>query len=110
MDPEGHDVNSMGGKELGAYGDIDVNGATLCCCRAEDPIFHQATPLRPEEELSHTRCLIAPPAGQEDQPPDAQGSAPDAQGHAPPAPQPVQGGWFGRGFSKGRKRKKRKTV
>uniref|UniRef100_A0A8C5BGP7 NAD-dependent protein deacetylase sirtuin-7 n=1 Tax=Gadus morhua TaxID=8049 RepID=A0A8C5BGP7_GADMO len=78
--------------------------------KAEDPIFHQATPLRPEEELSHTRCLIAPPAGQEDQPPDAQGSAPDAQGHAPPAPQPVQGGWFGRGFSKGRKRKKRKTV
>ncbi|XP_059904334.1 NAD-dependent protein deacetylase sirtuin-7 isoform X2 [Gadus macrocephalus] len=71
--------------------------------KAEDPIFHQATPLRPEEELSHTRCLIAPPAGQEDQPPDA-------QGHAPPAPQPVQGGWFGRGFSKGRKRKKRKAV
>ncbi|KAK0152928.1 NAD-dependent protein deacetylase sirtuin-7 [Merluccius polli] len=65
--------------------------------KAEDPIFSLATPLRLEEEHSHSRSLIAPPAGQEDCSPDTQGLATD---------EPVQGGWFGRGYSKGRKKKK----
>ncbi|CAL8330448.1 unnamed protein product [Lota lota] len=65
--------------------------------KAEDPIFDQATPLRLEEEHSHTRSLIAPPAGQEDCSPDTQD---------PATGKPLQGGWFGRGYSKGRKKKK----
>ncbi|KAJ8367045.1 hypothetical protein AAFF_G00333590 [Aldrovandia affinis] len=32
--------------------------------KAEDPIFSLATPLKPEEESSHTRKVIAPPTGQ----------------------------------------------
>uniref|UniRef100_A0A667Z2U7 NAD-dependent protein deacetylase sirtuin-7 n=1 Tax=Myripristis murdjan TaxID=586833 RepID=A0A667Z2U7_9TELE len=67
--------------------------------KAEDPIFSLATPLRPEEESSHTREVIAPPAGQEDHSPDTQGQTEATA---------VQGGWFGRGYSKGRKKKQKK--
>ncbi|XP_071001036.1 NAD-dependent protein deacetylase sirtuin-7-like isoform X1 [Oncorhynchus clarkii lewisi] len=69
--------------------------------QTEDPVLSLATPLRPEEEDSYTRKLIAPPAGGEDCSPDSLGQG---GGTA------VQGGWFGRGYSKGRKRKRRKVV
>ncbi|XP_071771425.1 NAD-dependent protein deacetylase sirtuin-7 [Centroberyx gerrardi] len=65
--------------------------------KVEDPIFSTATPLQPEEDDSHTRDVIAPAAGQEDGSPDTQEEAGAAA---------VQGGWFGRGYSKGRKKKK----
>nr|XP_015211379.1 PREDICTED: NAD-dependent protein deacetylase sirtuin-7 isoform X1 [Lepisosteus oculatus]XP_015211381.1 PREDICTED: NAD-dependent protein deacetylase sirtuin-7 isoform X1 [Lepisosteus oculatus] len=65
--------------------------------KSKDPIFSLATPLRPEEADSHHRKLIAPPSGR---PAIFQGSAEEC-GRAP-----VQGGWFGRGCSKGRKKKK----
>ncbi|KAJ8263864.1 hypothetical protein GJAV_G00142250 [Gymnothorax javanicus] len=65
--------------------------------KAEDPIFSLATPLRPDEELSHTRKVIVPPAGQED---SVQGSKEHPGGTV------VQGGWFGRGYAKGRRKKK----
>ncbi|XP_071381255.1 NAD-dependent protein deacetylase sirtuin-7 [Centroberyx affinis] len=65
--------------------------------KAEDPIFSTATPLQPEEDDSHTRDVIAPAAGQDDGSPDTQEEAGAAA---------VQGGWFGRGYSKGRKKKK----
>lgn len=65
--------------------------------RAKDPIFSLATPLRLEEVNSHTRDVIAPPAGHE----DCSGDTGDqAEATA------VQGGWFGRGYGKGRKKKK----
>nr|XP_057947194.1 NAD-dependent protein deacetylase sirtuin-7 [Doryrhamphus excisus] len=59
--------------------------------RTEDPIFSLATPLTPEDEHSHTRALIAAHAGDPDKPAGSQD---------------VQGGWFGRGYGKGRKKKK----
>ncbi|XP_019939225.1 NAD-dependent protein deacetylase sirtuin-7 [Paralichthys olivaceus] len=67
--------------------------------RADDPIFTLATPLRPEEVDSHTREVIAPPDGQQEFSADAGGQA--EEGTA------VQGGWFGRGYNKGRKKKKK---
>ncbi|KAJ8283194.1 hypothetical protein COCON_G00020440 [Conger conger] len=69
--------------------------------RTEDPIFLLATPLRPEEEFSHTRKVLAPPAGLEER---MQGSQGQAGGTV------VQGGWFGRGYSKGTKKKKRPST
>lgn len=63
--------------------------------RAKDPIFGLATPLRPEEIDSRTREVIAPPHGQED----------SSAGPREPA-EAVQGGWFGRGYGKGKKKKK----
>ncbi|XP_064180414.1 NAD-dependent protein deacetylase sirtuin-7 [Anguilla rostrata] len=69
--------------------------------KTEDPIFSLAIPLRPDEESSHTRKVLAPPAGQEE---CVQGSTGQAGGTA------VQGGWFGRGYSKGRKRKKQAST
>uniref|UniRef100_A0A4W5LEL9 Regulatory protein SIR2 homolog 7 n=1 Tax=Hucho hucho TaxID=62062 RepID=A0A4W5LEL9_9TELE len=66
--------------------------------KTEDPVLSLATPLRPEEEDSYTRKLIAPPAGGKDRSPDSLGQG---GGTA------VQGGWFGRGYSKGRKRRKK---
>ncbi|XP_047434753.1 NAD-dependent protein deacetylase sirtuin-7 [Mugil cephalus] len=67
--------------------------------RADDPIFNLAIPLRPEEVKSHTREVIAPPNGHEDGPADPEERADEAKC--------VQGGWFGRGYSKGRKKKKK---
>ncbi|XP_045904332.1 NAD-dependent protein deacetylase sirtuin-7 [Micropterus dolomieu] len=66
--------------------------------RAEDPIFSLATQLQPEEVDSCTREIIAPHNGQEDclthpeEPTDVAVA--------------VQGGWFGRGYGKGRRKKK----
>ncbi|KAG7491188.1 hypothetical protein MATL_G00000270 [Megalops atlanticus] len=68
--------------------------------KTEDPIFSLATPLRPDEESSHTRKVIAPPIGEEE---CTAGSKGQAGGTV------VQGGWFGRGYSKGRKKKKSAT-
>uniref|UniRef100_A0A3Q1GFM8 NAD-dependent protein deacetylase sirtuin-7 n=1 Tax=Acanthochromis polyacanthus TaxID=80966 RepID=A0A3Q1GFM8_9TELE len=66
--------------------------------RADDPIFCLASPLGPEEVKSHTREVLAPPTGQED------GSAePEKQTEVTS----VQGGWFGRGYGKGMKKKKK---
>ncbi|XP_068607317.1 NAD-dependent protein deacetylase sirtuin-7 [Brachionichthys hirsutus] len=66
--------------------------------RTKDPIFSLATPLQPEEVDSRTREVMAPPDGQEDgliEPVEPEGEATS-----------VQGGWFGRGYGKGRKKKK----
>ncbi|XP_040001126.1 NAD-dependent protein deacetylase sirtuin-7 [Xiphias gladius] len=67
--------------------------------RAEDPIFSLAKPLQPEEVDSHTREVIAPPDGQQDCSANARGQVEEATA--------VQGGWFGRGYGKGRKNKKK---
>uniref|UniRef100_A0A3Q3W749 Regulatory protein SIR2 homolog 7 n=1 Tax=Mola mola TaxID=94237 RepID=A0A3Q3W749_MOLML len=66
--------------------------------RAKDPIFSLATPLQPDEVDSSTRELIAPPHEQED----------SSTGPGEPSQETtaVQGGWFGRGYGKGRKKKK----
>ncbi|XP_019115743.1 NAD-dependent protein deacetylase sirtuin-7 [Larimichthys crocea] len=66
--------------------------------RAKDPIFSLATPLQPEELDSCTREVIATINGQDDCSPD-----PGKQAEEPTT---VQGGWFGRGYGKGRKKKK----
>ncbi|KAM8772679.1 NAD-dependent protein deacetylase sirtuin-7 [Acanthopagrus schlegelii] len=66
--------------------------------RAKDPIFSLATPLQPEEVNSCTREVIAPPNGQEDCSPEPGEQTEEATA--------VQGGWFGRGYGKGRKKKK----
>ncbi|CAM4653172.1 unnamed protein product [Leuciscus chuanchicus] len=66
--------------------------------RSQDPIFSLAKALGPHEQESHSREEIAPPAAVEDSH-DAQ-----TQGQGPA----LQGGWFGRGYSKARK--KRKTL
>ncbi|CAB1457909.1 unnamed protein product [Pleuronectes platessa] len=68
--------------------------------RADDPIFTLATPLRPEEVDSHTREVIAPPDGEQEFSADTGGQEEDTA---------VQGGWFGRGYNKGRKKKKKAT-
>ncbi|XP_057700671.1 NAD-dependent protein deacetylase sirtuin-7 [Corythoichthys intestinalis] len=65
--------------------------------RAEDPIFSLAVPLQPEDEDSHTRAVITPHAGPGDSIEDG-GETTKAKA--------VQGGWFGRGYGKGRKKKK----
>ncbi|XP_076001556.1 NAD-dependent protein deacetylase sirtuin-7 [Genypterus blacodes] len=66
--------------------------------KAEDPIFHLAVPLQPKEDTSHTREAIAPSAGQDNNSAELWGQA-DATA--------VQGGWFGRGYNKGRRKKKK---
>ncbi|XP_053489911.1 NAD-dependent protein deacetylase sirtuin-7 [Ictalurus furcatus] len=67
--------------------------------RSEDPIFSLATPLRVDEEDSHSRKTLAPPAALEHSESDSASQAEETG---------VQGGWFGRGYSKARK--KRKTT
>ncbi|XP_037546154.1 NAD-dependent protein deacetylase sirtuin-7 [Nematolebias whitei] len=66
--------------------------------RAQDPIFSLETPLRPEEVKSHSREVLASPEGQDDV---------EAAEQLEEAPS-VQGGWFGRGYSKGRGKKRKK--
>ncbi|XP_042604814.1 NAD-dependent protein deacetylase sirtuin-7 isoform X2 [Cyprinus carpio] len=63
--------------------------------RSQDPIFSLAKPLSTQEQKSHTREEIAPPSALEDTSQDAQGEA-----------TAVQGGWFGRGYAKARRKKK----
>ncbi|XP_059202790.1 NAD-dependent protein deacetylase sirtuin-7 [Centropristis striata] len=70
--------------------------------RAEDPVFDLATPLQQEEFESHSREIIAPLDGQEDFLPDAAEQPEEASA--------VQGGWFGRGYRKGRKKTKKKSA
>lgn len=65
--------------------------------RSQDPIFSLAKPLSAQEQKSHTREEIAPPSALEDTSQDTQ-----AQGEATA----VQGGWFGRGYTKARRKKK----
>lgn len=67
--------------------------------RTKDPIFSLVTPLKPEELHSHTRELIAPPRGQDR-------SSADLGVQMKEAPH-VQGGWFGRGYGKGRRKRKK---
>lgn len=71
----------------------------FCLFRAEDPIFNLAAPLRPDDEDSHTRAVIARHAGS---PKDDSFGEPGGAAEATA----VQGGWFGRGYGKGRKKKK----
>ncbi|KAM4584514.1 NAD-dependent protein deacetylase sirtuin-7 [Odontesthes bonariensis] len=70
--------------------------------RTEDPIFSLATPLRPEEAKSHTREIMAPPDGPKDRSADSEEQMEEATS--------VQGGWFGRGYRKGRRSKRKKRV
>ncbi|XP_017272362.1 NAD-dependent protein deacetylase sirtuin-7 [Kryptolebias marmoratus] len=65
--------------------------------KAQDPIFSLATPLRDEEVRSHSREVLVSPEGREDV------SAEQLE-EATSAP----GGWFGRGYSKGRRKKRKK--
>lgn len=65
--------------------------------RLQDPIFSLAKPLSPQEQKSHSRKEIAPPSALEEV---SQSAPPQGEGPA------VQGGWFGRGYSKGRRKKK----
>ncbi|XP_028267124.1 NAD-dependent protein deacetylase sirtuin-7 [Parambassis ranga] len=67
--------------------------------KVDDPIFSLATPVRPEEVKSHTREVITPPHELEEV-----SYAPTEQADNVTS---VQGGWFGRGYSKGRKKKKK---
>ncbi|XP_051939306.1 NAD-dependent protein deacetylase sirtuin-7 [Hippocampus zosterae] len=67
--------------------------------REEDPIFNLAAPLRPDDEDSHTRAVIARHAGS---PKESSFGEPGGAAEATA----VQGGWFGRGYGKGRKKKK----
>lgn len=76
-------------------GNQRVSDLFFCLARATDPIFSLATPLQPEEEDSSSREVIAPPHQLEDR------SSVSGQQTAA-----VQGGWFGRGYGKGRKKKK----
>ncbi len=64
--------------------------------RSHDPIFSLAKPLSPQEQMSHTRKEIAPPSTLEDASQDAQ---------TPSEAAAVEGGWFGRGYSKARRKK-----
>lgn len=56
-----------------------------------------AKALGPQEQESHSREEIAPPAALEE---DSHAAQAPGQGPA------LQGGWFGRGYSKARRRKK----
>lgn len=75
---------------------LQTQVSLLCLIREKDPIFRLATPLQPEEEDSSTREVIAPPNHQREDSSSVSGQQVAA----------VQGGWFGRGYGKGRKKKK----
>ncbi|XP_062411881.1 NAD-dependent protein deacetylase sirtuin-7 [Sardina pilchardus] len=64
--------------------------------RAEDPIFNMATTLQPKEKASHTRKLLVPPSAVDTGPPEFSDHVEGTEG--------TQGGWFGRGCNKGRKK------
>ncbi|XP_053309933.1 NAD-dependent protein deacetylase sirtuin-7 [Spea bombifrons] len=64
--------------------------------RSLDPIFSTAVPLRPGEEGSHSRRPIMPVLHEKD--PLLQTSTPSKE--------PLNGGWFGKGCTKGRKKKR----
>lgn len=80
------------------YAHAHTQFSLFCVIRAKDPIFSLATPLQPEEVDSHTREVLAPYHEQEDSLRDPGEQAEEATA--------VQGGWFGRGYGKGRKKKK----
>lgn len=63
--------------------------------RCQDPIFSLATPLRADEEGSHSRKSLR--RSPEEAPGDQT---------AQPSPAPVLGGWFGRGCAKRTKRRR----
>ncbi|KAK7930230.1 hypothetical protein WMY93_006625 [Mugilogobius chulae] len=65
--------------------------------RVDDPIFTLATPLKPEEAKSHSREVITPSVEQEIVSPHTVSLEASS----------VQGGWFGRGYRKGRNGKKK---
>ncbi|XP_076879601.1 NAD-dependent protein deacetylase sirtuin-7 [Brachyhypopomus gauderio] len=65
--------------------------------RMDDPIFSLATPLKPDEVDSHSRKTLVPPAGLEGSAPNSRGKAEDNM---------IEGGWFGRGYSKAKKKRK----
>uniref|UniRef100_A0A1A8K7R7 NAD-dependent protein deacetylase sirtuin-7 n=1 Tax=Nothobranchius kuhntae TaxID=321403 RepID=A0A1A8K7R7_NOTKU len=67
--------------------------------RAEDPIFTLATPPLPEEVQSHSRAVLTAPEEQEGVPAASTEQMDEASS--------VQGGWFGRGYSKGRRRRRK---
>ncbi|XP_063817285.1 NAD-dependent protein deacetylase sirtuin-7 [Pseudophryne corroboree] len=64
--------------------------------RSQDPIFSMAVPLRPGEEGSHTRKPIQ---AVEIHPVPPEQTMPVSE-------EPLSGGWFGRGYTKGRKSKR----
>uniref|UniRef100_A0A5F4WHN5 Regulatory protein SIR2 homolog 7 n=1 Tax=Callithrix jacchus TaxID=9483 RepID=A0A5F4WHN5_CALJA len=64
--------------------------------RWQDPIFSLATPLRADEEGSHSRKSLC--RSREEAPPGDRG--------VPLSSAPILGGWFGRGCTKRTKRKK----
>lgn len=81
-----------------------VQMETLCSIvfipRTKDPIFSLAIPLRPEEESSHSRKPVVPPPGLH----EVQLGEEQQQPGAPH--EQLSGGWFGRGCTKGTRRKK----
>ncbi|KAE8576001.1 hypothetical protein XENTR_v10004011 [Xenopus tropicalis] len=61
--------------------------------RSQDPIFSLAVPLHSSEEQSHTRKPIKTA--------DSHNIIPEQE--QPVVEQPVSGGWFGKGYTKGRR-------
>ncbi|KAM9461038.1 NAD-dependent protein deacetylase sirtuin-7 [Clarias gariepinus] len=65
--------------------------------RSDDPIFSLAIPLRQDEEDGHSRRTLTPLADLEHPETDSANQDEETE---------VQGGWFGRGYSKARKKRK----
>lgn len=76
----------------------DAQFPSFCFIRAKDPIFCLATPLQAEEVDSRTREVMALPS--------EQGECLIDPGELAEEATAVQGGWFGRGYAKGKKKKK----
>lgn len=70
--------------------------------RLKDPIFSLAVPLRPDEETTRSRKLLVSPLRQEESQQGPEGTLKSST----PEPTVLSGGWFGRGYAKGTKRKK----